>query len=273
VPEIADSPGALTIGRARGAIRLEDVGFEYEAGRPVLQHVTLDVAPGEVVAIVGPSGAGKTTLTGLVPRFADPSTGRVLLDGADVRGISLRSLRAQVSLVLQDPFLFPMSVAANIAYGRPGAAAADVKAAALAAGAHDFIGALPEGYDTVVGERGGTLSGGERQRISIARALLRDAPILVLDEPTAALDAQTESVLLDALDRLMVGRTTLVIAHRLSTIRRADRIVVLDGGRVVETGNHRQLIAAGGLYANLHRLQSRQPDAVASGSPAGEVAR
>jgi ATP-binding cassette subfamily B protein/subfamily B ATP-binding cassette protein MsbA len=264
VPEVVDPPHGVALGRAHGAIRMEAVGFAYEPGRPALDGVSLEVHPGEVVAIVGPSGAGKTTLVGLVPRFADPSAGRILLDGVDLREITLRSLRAQVSLVLQDPFLFPASIADNIAYGAPHATAQQVKAAARAAGAHDFIAALSDGYGTVVGERGGTLSGGERQRISIARALLRDAPILVLDEPTAALDARTEADLLDALERLMAGRTTLVIAHRLSTVRRADRIVVLDHGRVVESGAHAELVAAGGLYARLHQLQTGGRDPAAA---------
>ena len=256
VPEVADPRLGLIVERSRGGLRLRGVGFAYTPDRPVLRDVDLDVEPGEVVAIVGPSGAGKTSLVSLVPRFADPLAGQVLLDGVDLRQVTLRSLRDQISLVLQEPFLFPVSVAENIAYGRPGSSLAEIEAAARAAGAHEFISAMPDGYDSVLGERGGTLSGGQRQRISIARALLRDSPILILDEPTAALDAATEAALLDALERLMAGRTTLIIAHRLSTVRRADRIVVLDEGRVVETGTHAQLLAAGGLYATLHHLQT-----------------
>jgi ATP-binding cassette subfamily B protein/subfamily B ATP-binding cassette protein MsbA len=262
--EVAERPGAAPLARARGQVALQGVTFGYEPGRPVLRAVDLEARPGETVAIVGPSGAGKSTLVGLVPRFYDPWAGRVLLDGADLRDLRLADLRAQVALVLQEPFLFPVSVADNIAYGRPQASRAEVEAAAEAANAHAFIAALPDGYDTVVGERGATLSGGERQRLAIARALLKDAPILVLDEPTAALDAQTEALLLQALERLMAGRTTLIIAHRLSTIRRADRIAVLDGGALAELGTHAQLLAAGGLYATLHRLQA--PEALLAGS-------
>jgi ATP-binding cassette, subfamily B, bacterial len=239
----------------RGHVRLEDVEFGYEPGRPVLSGVTLEARAGEKVAIVGATGAGKSTLVSLIPRFFDPSAGRVLLDGHDLRDVQLRSLRAQVSLVLQEPFLFPISVAENIAYGRPEASREEVEAAARAANAHEFIARLPEGYDTVIGERGATLSGGQRQRLAIARALLKDAPVLILDEPTSALDAETEALLLEALERLMAGRTTFIIAHRLSTIRTADRIAVVKGGRVVELGTHAELLARGGAYARLHRLQ------------------
>jgi len=213
------------------------------------------VAPGETLAIVGPTGAGKSTLVSLVPRFADPWAGRVLIDGRDARDIRLRELREHVSVVLQEPFLFPLTIAENIAYGRPEAGRAEIEAAARTANAHAFIERLPNGYDTLIGERGGTLSGGERQRLSIARALLKDAPILILDEPTSALDAETEEVLLEALQRLMSGRTTLIIAHRLSTIRRADRIAVLRDGNLVELGCHDDLLAANGFYAHLYRIQ------------------
>jgi ATP-binding cassette subfamily B protein len=255
-PEVRDRPGAAALPTVAGHLRLEKVTFGYEPGRPVLRQVSLEVLPGQTVALVGATGAGKTTLASLVPRFFDPWEGRVLIDGHDVRDVRLKSLREQVGLVLQEPFLFPCSITENIAYGRPGASPDDIEAAARAANIHDFIRRLPRGYNAVVGERGTTLSGGERQRLSIARALLKNAPILILDEPTSALDAQTEQMFLQALVRLMRGRTTLIIAHRLSTVRSADRIVVLHEGQVAEAGTHRELLAHGGLYARLHRIQS-----------------
>ncbi len=252
-PDVQDRPGAQAVGRVAGHVRLESVTFGYDEGQPVLHNIDLDVTPGETVAIVGPSGAGKSTLVSLIPRFFDPWHGRLLIDGIDTRDLRLRNLRDNVAIVLQEPFLFPTSIAANIAYGRPGASPARIEAAARAANAHDFIMQLPRGYDTVIGERGATLSGGERQRISIARALLKDAPILILDEPTSALDARNESHLVDALHRLMHGRTTFIIAHRLSTIRNAGRIVVLEAGRIVARGTHEELIREGGLYAGMVR--------------------
>jgi ATP-binding cassette subfamily B protein/subfamily B ATP-binding cassette protein MsbA len=253
-PEVQDAPDARPLEGVRGHVQIDDVSFGYEPGRPVLQNVDLEARPGETIAIVGPTGAGKSTLVSLVPRFFDPWSGTVRIDGVDLRDATVHSVRAQVAIVLQETFLFPMSVADNIAYGRPGASIDEIRDAAAAANAHDFIAALPEGYDTLLGERGATLSGGERQRISIARALLRDAPVLILDEPTSALDARTEHLILQALERLMAGRTTLLIAHRLSTIRNADRIVVLEQGRVAETGTHDQLMDNEGLYANLQSL-------------------
>lgn len=252
-PDVADPPGAKPV-PLRGHVRFEDVTVGY-GERPVLKGVSLEARPGEVVAIVGPTGVGKTTLVNLLVRFFDPWSGRVTIDGRDLKELQVRSLRQQVALVLQDPFLFPMSVTENLTFGRPDATPEQVHAAAKAANAHDFITALPEGYEADIGERGATLSGGEKQRLAIARALLKDAPILILDEPTSALDARTEAMLLAALERLMAGRTTFIIAHRLSTIRKADRIVVLEGGAIVEQGRHEDLVRRGGLYSRLYRQQ------------------
>jgi ATP-binding cassette subfamily B protein/subfamily B ATP-binding cassette protein MsbA len=240
-------------------VRLEQVTFGFEPGQPVLRDVSLEVHPGEMVAFVGATGAGKSTLVSLVPRFFDPWSGCVTFNGEDLRDLRLADVRAQVAVVLQEPFLLPLSIAENIAYGRPGAARADIVAAAEAANADGFIRRLPHGYDTEIGERGATLSGGQRQRIAIARALLKDAPVLILDEPTSALDTATEAVIVDALNRLTAGRTVFVIAHRLSTVRRADRIVVLQRGEIVETGTHQQLLAARGVYYRFHAVQFDEP--------------
>jgi ATP-binding cassette subfamily B protein/subfamily B ATP-binding cassette protein MsbA len=266
--EIADAPGAKEV-RLAGRVRFDGVVFGYEPGVPVLREVSLEAHPGESVAIVGPTGGGKTTLVNLLLRFHDPWSGAVSVDGLDVRGIALSSLRRQVAVVLQEPFLFPITVAENIAYGKPGARQEEIVVAAVAARADEFIRRLPQGYDTVLGERGATLSGGERQRLSLARAFLKDAPILVLDEPTSALDAGTESLVLEALGRLMEGRTTFLIAHRLSTVRSAHRILVLQGGRIAEAGTHVELLACGGVYADLVLRQQAAALRVAGEEDAG----
>jgi subfamily B ATP-binding cassette protein MsbA len=249
--------GTAAIGRARGEIRFERVTFQYEgAERPALQDIDLAIAPGRTVALVGPSGAGKSTLAALVPRFYHPTRGRVTLDGHDIESLTLASLRANIALVSQEVVLFNDTVAANIAYGAMnGAAERDIMAAAEAAHALEFIRELPQGLATLVGENGVKLSGGQRQRLAIARALLKNAPVLVLDEATSALDTESERHVQAALEALMRGRTTIVIAHRLSTVEKADRIVALDHGRVVEAGTHRELLALGGIYDKLYRIQ------------------
>jgi ATP-binding cassette, subfamily B, bacterial len=257
--EVYDRPGAVPLQAARGRVEIEAVTFGYDPTRPVLRGITLDVQPGEAVALVGATGAGKTTLVGLLPRFYDPWQGWVRVDGQDVRDITLKSLRRQIAIVLQEPFLFPLSVAENIAYGRQHATLGEIEAAARSARAHEFILQLPEGYQTVIGERGATLSVGQRQRLSIARALLKNAPILILDEPTSALDAETEHLLMEAVEQLMAQRTTFIIAHRLSTVRRATRIVFLKEGVIAETGSHQELLARGGLYAGFYQAQFGSP--------------
>ena len=254
-PTVVDAPGAEPIGRVTGGIDLEGVTFAYDGGRDVLRDVTIQVPPGEVLALVGPSGSGKTTLVGLIPRLWDVGGGAIRVDGRDIREVTVASLRAQVGLVPQEATLFGGSVRDNIRYGRLDATDAEIEAAALAANAHDFVTALPDGYDTQVGDRGSRLSGGQRQRIAIARAIVKDPPILLLDEATSSLDNESERLVQDALERLMHGRTTLIVAHRLSTIRGANRIAVLDDGWLVELGTHDELLALEGLYARLYRLQ------------------
>jgi ATP-binding cassette subfamily B protein/subfamily B ATP-binding cassette protein MsbA len=258
-PEIVERPDAVALGPVAGEVAYEGVYFGYP-GRPgTLKNVSFTAPAGARVAVVGPTGAGKSTLLHLLPRFYDPQHGRVLVDGHDLREVRLDGLRDQISIVHQEPLLFADTIRANIAYGRLDATEAEIVAAAQAANAHDFITALPQGYETEIGERGAQLSGGERQRISVARAFLKDAPILILDEPTSAIDSRTEAVILEALERLMEGRTTFMVAHRLSTVRDADLILVVNGGRIVEHGTHGQLLALGGLYAELHDAQLGAP--------------
>jgi ATP-binding cassette, subfamily B, bacterial MsbA len=261
--EMVDAPGLRSFDGLRHGIRLEKVGFEYVSGEPVLHDVELDVRAGEIVALVGPSGGGKSTLVDLIARFYDPTAGRILYDGVDLRQISPRSLRRHLGIVAQETVLFHDTVRANIAYALPGATPQAVERAAQAANAHDFIIALPDGYDTRLGERGTRLSGGQRQRIAIARAILRDPPILIFDEATSALDSESEQLVQAAVEQLLEGRTVFVIAHRLSTIRHADQIVVLEHGRVVQRGRHDELLAEKGLYRRLHRLQFAAADAAA----------
>ncbi len=253
--EIRDRPDAQPFPGFRDQISFEDVTFAYREGEPVLHDVSFTVARGSVVALVGPSGAGKSTLVDLLGRFFEVGSGRIAMDGIDVRAIPIADLRRQLGIVSQDTVLFHDTVRANIAYGRPEATAAEVERAARAAHAHDFVSELPRGYETVVGERGTELSGGQRQRIAIARAILRDPPILIFDEATSALDTESERLVQEAVERLLEGRTVLVIAHRLSTVQRADQILVLERGRIVERGTHGELLAEGGLYRHLYELQ------------------
>ena len=259
-PEIKDAPGAVALPRVQGRLELADVRFAYGPEIPALDGVSIEANPGETIALVGPSGGGKSTILNLAPRFYDVQSGSVRLDGHDVREVALASLREQIALVTQEPFLFDDTIRANIAYARPEASQFRIEQAAEAAAAHEFIMAMPQGYDTPVGELGSRLSGGQRQRIAIARAFLKDAPVLLLDEATSALDTESEAKVQEALERLMKGRTTVLIAHRLSTVRHADRIYVIDKGRVVEVGNHDTLMAYGRLYARLARTQDLESE-------------
>jgi len=254
-PTIRDRDGAVLAPSFRGALHFEDVVFEYEPGQRVLDRFSLSVQPGERVAIVGASGGGKSTLASLVPRLYDPTSGRITVDGRDIRGYTLASLRAQISMVLQENILFGASVRDNIAYSVEGATQDEVEAAAKLAGAHGFVMALPEGYDTVLGERGATLSGGQRQRLAVARAALRRAPILILDEPTVGLDEENERLVRGALERLSQDQTTLLITHDLKFAARADRVAYVEAGRVLEEGTHAELLRLGGRYAALYHLQ------------------
>ncbi len=254
--DVADIPHARAAKNLRGEIEFKNVSFNYEAGQPVLSGINLRIRAGETVAIVGATGAGKSTLVSLVPRFFDPSAGTVLIDGEDIRHLQLQSLRDQVSLVLQDSLLFKGTIRENIAFGRPNATDEEITAAAVAANADGFIRQKPDGYETLVSERGTTLSGGQKQRVAIARAILRNATVLILDEPTSGLDAVAEGVVIDSLEVAAKGRTTLIIAHRLTTVRFAHRIIVLDAGKIFEAGTHGELLARNDKYAHLCRLQS-----------------
>jgi len=256
-PEVMEAPGALSLDKLEGRIEYEDVCFSYKEGQQVLKGVSFTVEPGEMVALVGPSGSGKTTITYLVPRLYDPDSGVVKIDGIDARQISLRSLRSQIGIVTQDTFLFNASIRENILFGRKDATEEEMIEACKAAYIHDFIAALDEGYDTLVGERGIKLSGGEKQRIAIARAILRNPRIIILDEATSSLDSHAETLIKAAISPLLANRTSLVIAHRLSTVLAADKILVIENGRIVESGTHQELLAGGGLYRRLYDEQFR----------------
>jgi subfamily B ATP-binding cassette protein MsbA len=256
--KVRDLPRAKKAPKFKGRIEFEHVSFSYDGSNPVLKDINFTIQPGQIAALVGPSGTGKTTVISLIPRFYDATSGKIKIDDRDVREYTLKSLRQQISFVLQDTLLFRATIWENIAYGRPDAPRKQIEEAARLANAHEFIEKMPEGYDTMVGERGISLSGGQRQRIAIARAIIRDTPILILDEPTSGLDAASEQSVIEALDRLMKGRTTLLIAHHLGTIRHADCIFVVKDSELVERGTHEELLAAGGTYAELHKIQTSQ---------------
>jgi ABC-type multidrug transport system fused ATPase/permease subunit len=257
-PEVKERSDAVEIGRARGRVKADGLSFTYRGRKATLSDISFEARPGERIAVVGRTGAGKSTLMSLLVRFYDPHSGRIEVDGVDLRDLKLKSLRDQISVVLQEPLLFSGTIEDNIRYGALEATKEEVVQAARAANADDFISALPQGYGTMIGERGAQISGGERQRVCVARAFLKDAPILILDEPTSSIDSKTERVILDALDDLMVGRTSFMIAHRLSTVRHADQILVVEGGRIVERGTHDQLIGQDGVYGQLYEAQTRE---------------
>jgi ATP-binding cassette subfamily B protein len=268
VPTVTDRAGAVALPKIEGRLRFEHVGFRYREDKPLLTDVSFEARPGQLVALVGPSGAGKSTLSYLIPRFYDPSSGAVTLDGHDLRDVTLESLQAQVAMVPQEPFLFHTTIRENLLIAKPGATQEELESACRAAYIHDAIAALPEGYDTMVGERGYRLSGGERQRLALARVILKAPAVLILDEATSSLDSQSEALIQRALMPVMAGRTTVAIAHRLSTILHADLILVLEAGHVVERGTHAELLAAGGLYAKLWREQAKLGDGSEPGADA-----
>lgn len=270
--DVMDRPGAVRLEHVRGAVSMENVSFAYGKGAPLLRDISIDVPPGKTLALVGPSGSGKTTLVNLIPRFYDPTTGNVRIDGHDVRDIQVEALRAQMGMVMQETFLFNASIRENIAYGRADASMEEIETAARAANAHPFISEMPNGYDTEIGERGTRLSGGQRQRLAIARAILVDPRILILDEATSSVDNQTDYLIRQALDTLMEGRTTIVIAHRLSTVQRAHQIAVMEAGRITARGTHSQLLRSSPLYAHLADIQFQlATEASASAGPATQV--
>ncbi|MCX5985559.1 MAG: ABC transporter ATP-binding protein [Chloroflexi bacterium] len=272
--DVMDRPGAVRLEHVRGAVSMENVSFAYGKGAPLLRDISIDVPPGKTLALVGPSGSGKTTLVNLIPRFYDPTTGNVRIDGHDVRDIQVEALRAQMGMVMQETFLFNASIRENIAYGRADASMEEIETAARAANAHPFISEMPNGYDTEIGERGTRLSGGQRQRLAIARAILVDPRILILDEATSSVDNQTDYLIRQALDTLMEGRTTIVIAHRLSTVQRAHQIAVMEAGRITARGTHSQLLRSSPLYAHLADIQFQlATEASASAGPATPVAQ
>jgi len=253
--QVRDLPSSKRAPHFKGKIEVDNVNFSYDHGDAVLRNLNLKIEPGQLAALVGPTGAGKTTIVSLLPRFYDLSSGEIRIDGTDIRRFKIKSLREQISFVLQETLLFRAPVWQNIAYGKPEASRAEIIRAAKLANADEFIERMPEGYDTMIGERGMTLSGGQRQRITIARAIIRNSPILILDEPSAGLDAESEKLVFDALGNLMEGKTSIVIAHRLATVIRADVIFVIDDGKVVDQGTHKELLARGGLYSRLYELQ------------------